>query len=508
MSKEQKQRFIINLKLKTQPYQEDILDKRFEIGRKMYNALLGKTFKRYNEMVKTTIWRNNQAALSHLYKITPPDKRDDKAFHKLCKSYFDIRNAMLKEFRLNEYSLHDDVQPMQRIFKKNIDAFTGQKIASRVWKAISDKLFGDGDHVHFKKYGTLNSLEGKTNGTGIRYNIENNLFLWNGLEIPVKLNVNNQYELDALRSKICYCRIKRIFVKDRYKYILQLVLEGVPPIKVIKTTGEIKNSIGVGTTGIDMGTQTIAYVNDYDVKLLELAPRVQNIEDEKRRVQRYMDRSKRASNPQNFNKDGTVKKGRLTWDYSKRYIKARNKIKDLYRRQSDIRRLDHNIMANEIIKNCNTVYVEEMSFKALQKKSKNTEKNEHGKFKRKKRFGKSLAKKAPAMFLTMLENKLKEKGGLYYEVNTREVKASQYNHLDRQYSKKKLSQRWNYFDYNNTSIKVQRDMYSAYLIKNVNEDLNSINTKQCTIDFDIFLKLHNKEVQRLKGQENLISMGI
>ena len=31
------------------------------------------------------------------------------------------------------------------------------------------------------------------------------------------------------------------------------------------------------------------------------------------------------------------------------------------------------------------------------------------------------------------------KGGLYFEVITREVKASQYNHLNREYNKKKLS---------------------------------------------------------------------
>jgi hypothetical protein len=507
LSKKPKQRFILNLKLKTEPYQEDVLDNRFEIGRKMYNALLGKALKRYNELVKTKQWRENQAALSNLYKTTPAAQRDT-AFYKLCKPYLDTRNAMLKKYRLSEYSLHEDVKLMQRIFRKNIDAFTAQKIASRVWIAINDKLFGDGEKVHFKKYGTLSSLEGKSNGTGIRYSLENNLFLWNRLKIPVMLNVNNQYEINALRNKICYCRIKRIFVKNKYKYILQLVLEGVPPIKINKATGEIKNSIGVGTAGIDIGTQTIAYVNDYDVKLLELAPRVQNIENVKRRTQRYMDRSKRANDPQNFNKDGTVKKGKLTWHYSKHYIKAKNRLKDLYRCQADIRRLDHNIMANEIIKNCNTVYVEEMNFKALQKKSKNTEKNEHGKFKRKKRFGKSLAKKAPAMFLTILENKLKAKGGLYYEVNTREVKASQYNHLDRKYNKKKLSKRWNYFNYNGTPIKVQRDMYSAYLIKNVNANLSSINNEQCTIDFDKFLKLHNKEVQRLQNQENLSSIGI
>ena len=46
-----------------------------------------------------------------------------------------------------------------------------------------------------------------------------------------------------------------------------------------------------------------------------------------------------------------------------------------------------------------------------------------------------------------LENKLKAKGGIYKEVNTFEVKASQYNHLSREYNKKKLSQRWNLFEY-------------------------------------------------------------
>jgi len=503
---EPKQRFVLNLKLKTQLYQEDILEKRFEIGRKMYNALLGKALKRYNEMIKTKRWRENQKKLSKIYESFKGDK---KQLNKLCKPYYEVKNNMMQEYRLNEYSLHEDVQPMQHIFKKNIDAFTSQKIASRVWSSLNDNLFGEGEEVHFKKYDTLNSLEGKSNGTGIRYDIENNSLLWNGLKIPVALDINNQYEVSALRSRICYCRIKRKFVRGKYKYILQLVLEGIPPIKINKTTGEIKNDIGYGKVGIDIGTQTIAYVSNYDIKLLELAPRVQNIENEKRRIQRYMDRSNRISNPDNFNEDGTIKRGiKLEWNYSKGYLKSRNILKDIYRKQADIREQDHNIMANDILKNCNTVYVEAMNFKGLQKRSKKTEKNEQGKFKKKKRFGKSLANKAPAKFLTILQNKLKTKGGLYFEVNTREVKASQYNHLNREYNKKKLSQRWNYFEYNNEKIKVQRDIYSAYLIKNVNDDLSSINNEQCTKDFDRFLELHNKEILRLQGLNNLNSMGI
>ncbi|MGH4118774.1 hypothetical protein [Clostridium sp.] len=313
-----------------------------------------------------------------------------------------------------------------------------------------------------------------------------------------------------MSNNICFCRIKRKFVRGRYKYILQIVLEGGAPVKVNKETGEIRNDIGIGDCGIDIGTQTVAYTSDYDVKLYELAPHVQNIENKKRRIQRYMDRSKRKFNPNNFNENGTIKKGiKLEWKFSKKYSKAKNKLKDLYRQQTDLRQQDHNIMGNELLKNCNVVYVEEMNFKTLQKRARKTTVNEKtGRINKKKRFGKSLANKAPSKFLTILANKLKAKGGKYFEINTREVKASQYNHLSHEYNKKKLSQRWNYFEYNGEEIKVQRDIYSAYLIKNVAEDLCNIHFEKCSEGFDKFLELHNKEVRRLQGMNNLSSIGI
>ena len=507
MARTPKQRYVLNLKLKTEFYQENILEKRFEIGRKLYNSVLGQALKRYKEMVKTKMWRENQNNILEVYK----NEKDIKKRKKLCKPYFNIKNEMLKEFRLNEYSLHEDVKSMQHKFKNNIDSFTAQKIASRVWISLDDNLFGKGEMVHFKGINKpLNSLEGKNNNTGIRYKLETNMFLWNGLEIPTRLDVNNKYETDALRDKICFCRIKRKFIRGKYKYILQLILEGIPPIKVNKQTGEVKNDIGIGNIGIDIGTQTVAYTSDFDCKLYELAPRVQNIENKKRILLRYMDRSRRMNNPNNFNEDGTIKHGvKLEWKYSKRYVKAKNKLKDLYRKQSDIREQEHNIMTNKILSNGDTVFVEKMNFKALQKRAKETTINEKtGKYNKKKRFGKSLANKAPSMFLVILKNKLKAKGGLYYEINTKEVKASQYNHLNQEYNKKKLSQRWNYFDYNGKQIKVQRDLYSSYLIKNVNGDLKSIDNELCIKDFNKFLKMHNKEILRLQGLNNLSSMGI
>lgn len=504
MVKEPKRRFILSLKLNTELFQEDILNRRFEIGRQIYNAVLGKSYNRYKEMIKTKKWRDNQVNISNVYK-TEKDKNKAK---KLAKSYFDIKKSMLEEFKISEYSFHEDVKYMQHHFKSNIDSFSAQKIASNVWKAYDKLLYGNEKFIHFKKYSEgLNSLEGKSNSTGIVYKIDKNILIWNGLNIQVQ-NKFNDYEINSLRNKICYCRINRKFVRDKYKYGLQLVLEGIPPIKINKSTGELKNDIGYGTCGIDIGTQTIAYVSNYDCKLYELAPMVQNIENEKRKIQRYMDRSKHATNSDNFNENGTIKKGiKLKWNFSKKYIKAKNKLKDLYRKQADIRKQDHNTMANKIISQCDTVKVETMNYKGLQARAKNTTINDKGKYNKKKRFGKSLANKAPSMFLTILKNKIESKGGLYIEVNTYKVKASQYNHLNQEYNKKKLSQRWNYFEYNNENIKVQRDMYSAYLIKNI-EGLENINNEKCIKDFDKFLEYHNKEILRIQGLNNLSSMGI
>ena len=224
---------------------------------------------------------------------------------------------------------------------------------------------------------------------------------------------------------------------------MQIVFKGNPPIKVDMETGKIKRSIGTGDVGLDIGTSTIAIASESDVKILELADRIQ-------------------------------------------------------------RKYQHECLANYIISLGNRVYVEQIKFSGLQRRAKNTEKNEKGKFKRKKRFGKSLANKAPSMLLSIIDRKLKYFGEELIEINTFEAKASQFNHFDRTYTKKSLSQRWNDFN----GIKVQRDMYSAFLIMNISNDLKSFDINKCNERFDNFYKLHNKEIERLKGNKNLSSIGI
>lgn len=483
--------FIVQFLLKTEKYQEDILDKRFETGRHIYNSLVNVTQKRYKEMIKTKKYRN-------LLSLLTGNKKLDKD---IWKQIEDIR----KQYGMSEYSLHADVKLMQKHFKDSIDSFTAQKIATTLWKSYDKFFYGNGKKVYYKRYGEFNSLEGKSNNSGIRF--KDDMILWNGLKIPVAIDYDNYYEYQAMHSKICYNRIVRKYVRNKYKYYVQVVFKGIPPLKVDTETGKPKHTIGKGDVGVDIGTQTVAISSQSDVKILELADRVQNIENQKQKLLRKMDRSRRATNPDNYNTDGTVKKQgskKILWNKSNHYIKYQKELREIYRKQADIRKYQHECLANDIIFLGNKVYVEKMNFAGLQKRAKKTEKNEKGKFKRKKRFGKSLGNKAPSMLLSIIDRKLGYYGEKLIKINTFDAKASQFNHFDGTYTKKPLSQRWNDFK----GVKVQRDMYSAFLIMNISEDLKSFDINKCNARFEKFYQLHNKEVDRLKGKKNLSSISI
>jgi len=454
--------FILTLPLKTNLYQEDILHKRLDISRQIYNACLGELFKRYRAM--------QQSKAYHKVIAMPKGKDRNKLFRDLNKQY-----------GLTNYALHTYVKPIQHHFKDNIDSFTAQTISTRCFRSFQKLMLRTSRKVYFKRFGELNSVEGKSNGTGIRF-VDGHL-VWNKLSIPAVLKPKDMYAHISLDNNIKYCRIIRKLIRGKCKFYIQLVLAGVPPAK-----HHVKVSNGL--VGLDIGTQTLAICSQDKVKLLELAPETNNIEAQRRLLHRKLDRQRRANNPNNYNNDGTIKTGvKLNFNKSNRYLKTQNKLKEIQRKQAAIRKQSHEKLANYILSIGDTVKVESMNYKGIQYN-----------------FGKSLANKAPAMFLTILDNKLKWQGKELIKINTSTVKASQYNHFDDTYTKKPLSQRWNDFG----DIKIQRDLYSAFLIMNIKDNLKEIDQDKCTKEFKQFKKLHDLEIKRIKNSKckSIGSMGI
>ena len=171
------------------------------------------------------------------------------------------------------------------------------------------------------------------------------------------------------------------------------------------------------------------------------------------------------------------------------------------------RKQSHNKLANHLLSLSLDIRVEQMSFKGLQRKSKETTVNERtGKINRKKRFGKSIANRAPAMFISIIDRKLKYHGLRIKKIDTAKVKASQFEHFTQNYVKKPLAKRWNDFEQGN----VQRDLYSAFLIMNTKDNLREVDVERANETWEKFYKLHEQEIDRIKhlNKKQLSSIGL
>lgn len=474
--------YTIELPLNIPVWQQHRLEKKFKIARNVYNSCLGEALKRHKRVKVDQKYR----ALLH----EPKSKERDKQLSDICLAYC-----------FSEYSLHDFVKAVQHKFKEHIGSLEAQKLATRAFHAVEKLHFGKAQRVHFKSFGEDISVENKSNTTGLRY--ADGHILWgdkptkkhphpkNWLCMPVVPKADDEYAHLALMDQTKYVRILKREVRGKVRYFVQLVQEGYPPIK---RNRKISND-ETKRVGIDIGTSTIAISNENKVELRELALECNLDEAELRRIQRKMDRSKRSTNPNHFNENGTVKKGRQTWNFSNRYKKLLKERKERYRKIAVERKMSHEKLANDILALGSDIRVETMRFQSLQKRVKKTTRNKrNGRINHKKRFGKSIAHHAPAMLLTIIDRKLGYQRRSIKKIDTYATKASQFNHLTGEYNKKQLSERWNDLG----GFRIQRDLYSAFLIGNTNETLNSIDLDLCNAGWDNFVELHNREIARLK----------
>ena len=474
--------YTIEFPLHIPAWQKHRLEKKLKIARTVYNSCLGEALKRHKNVNADKEYRT-------LLKEAKSKERD--------KRLSEIRLA--NDF--SEYGLHDFVKAVQHKFKENIGSFEAQKLATRAFQTVEKLHFGKARKVHFKKFDDDISVENKSNNTGLRY--ADGHILWgdkptkkhpnpkNWLCMSIAPKANDEYAHLALMDKTKYVRILKRVVRGKDRYFVQLIQEGYPPTKRNRKLANDENK----RVGIDIGSSTIAISSEKIVELRELAPECSVDQAILRRIQRAMDRSKRATNPDNFKEDGTIKKGRLKWNYSNRYKKLSKMRKELYRKIAVQRKISHEKLANDILAIGSDIRVETMRFQSLQKRTKKTTRNKkNGKINHKKRFGKSIANHAPAMLLTIIDRKLGYQGLSIKKIDTYAAKASQFNHVTGEYTKKQLSERWN--DVGKTRI--QRDLYSAFLIENTTETLNSVDVELCNAGWNSFVKLHNLEIARLK----------
>jgi len=291
--------FVCEIPLRVAPAQEHTLNARLEAARQIYNACLGEALKRARLLKERRAYRKARGL--------PRGQERTEAFREVRRS------VAFSDAALQRYA----VRLRQGAFADTLDAHVAQKLASRAFAAANDWVLGKRGRPRFKGPRQLDSVEGKSNQAGLRWREDR--VEWFGLDLPAVLDPKDPVMAHALGSPVKYVRLVRRKLRDRDRFYAQLVCQGQPYLKPQRRIGE-------GEVGLDIGPSTVAAVGEEAAFLEAFCEEVVRKHRTIRRLQRKLERQRRANNPDCYLPDGRVRPGPKRWAASNRQRQTQDRL--------------------------------------------------------------------------------------------------------------------------------------------------------------------------------------
>jgi len=424
--------FIAEFPLEASPQAEQALAIRLEAARHIYNACLGEGLRRLDLVRQSKDWQRARAM-------------------KKSKERTELFRQTWALFELFASSLQKYAERCRDgcWIGHHLGSHDTQATSLRAFRAVQQYAFGKRGRPRFKGRNRVHSIEGKEDAV-IRFLTDPEPAVhWNGLVLRLCLDPRDKHgwQQQALACRTKYVRVLRREIKGRTRWFAQLVQEGAAP--QIRKTRE-------GVVGLDLGPSAIAGVSASDAILERLCPTVEQPWRDLRRSERAMDRSRRATNPGNFDEHGRAKHGRRQWRRSRRYRVLVQQRRERERRLAAERKRSHGELANRILGQGKTIQMEDLSYRSFQRN-----------------FGRSVKVRAPGLFVSILRRRAASGGAEIVDLPTRTTRLSQFDHSTGKYVKKPLHQRMHVFG-SGAIEPVQRDLYSAFLARCCDKDLLDI----------------------------------
>ena len=494
---------------------EPIVEKRFRILAHISNQIRKHIKKQLSRLDKDRVYQALKKEYGRLKKLDPDHNREVAADLKRISG---IMDETIERLGLTKTGLEKYASVMQKRYKRNLSSHQVQAEVAHILKGLEKVLYGNGKDIHYKKEMDLTTIPGKSsNGVVLHFDqddekhVVNCYITWNGIQIPVKYDLSKadlpggrNYVNEALSSgKICYCEIKRIWFRSGYKYYVDIYMKGEAPKKM---------EPGISVMGIDEGTSTVAAVSEDAVFLEELAPRCVEYNKKITKLQQQINVSTRKTNPDKFREDGTCKKRsewkEKRWVYSKNCLRKKAELRELFRKKAAYSKCCHETLLNRMLRSASAFVNEPMKFSALAKRSKKTARQDKlsgvkqkdgsvkmvHKYKRKKRFGRSVNDRSPGIFQMRLKQKCVQYGLAYLETDKWKYRASQYDHDLDAYIKVPLSRRSKTV----AGQTVQRDLYSAFLQSCMGTPERP-DREKCRHLFGNFVRMQEELITQMKG---------
>jgi putative transposase len=439
MSLKSKPTFVHEMPLRLDRMKGHAVSKRFDVAHFPYNVVVQEMLARLDAM---------RADLRFDVACKMPKKEPEQRT---------ARNAVFaqlrKEYGFNEYAAHAVVSAHIKAsgyLDGLIDSHTAQTLATRAFDACAKYAFGVRGRPRFKRRGEIASIEGKGPTSPLQWKDDH--VVWGGKRRDRRLVLRPTFnradkqgvEAHALASNIKYVRLLRRKIRGEWKFFVQLVCEGQPLQRFEAKQEDV---------AIDLGPSTAAIVSHDKAALVSFLPTIKEDLATKRRLERLLARSRRATNPQCFNANGTWKHGQRQTVFSKRYKATRATLTEQERIMAETRDRAHGRLSNIVLRDFgNQVKTEKLSKKAWQKL-----------------WGRRMKITAPATFMNKTHRKAENAGGGVIEFNAGKYKLSQLDHTRGDFVKKPLSLRWHVLRDGSGQV-VQRDLYSAWLALYIQAD--------------------------------------
>ena len=423
--------FVCEVPLRVSPAQERTLLARLEAARQVYNACLGEARKRVRLV-------RESKAFQHARTLSRGDPARKTRFR-----------AARAQHAFSEYALHDYAQQFGHAWLgEHLDSLTIQTLASRAYRAANRLLLGQARRVRFKGKQQLDTVEGKTNTSGLRW--RGDYVEWNGLRLAALLDPHDLVQAHGLACPVKYVRLVRRKLGERDRFSAQLVCQGTPLQKP-------QHQLGTGIVGLDLGPSALAVVSEQQALLQPFCPEVAPDAKALRRLDRQLDRQRRANNPANYDERGRVKRGRKRWKTSKRQLKTQARRRELYRKLAATRKRSHGQLVHQVLAQGQSFQLEQLSYRAWQKT-----------------YGKSVQLCAPGMFVERLSRLAVRAGGTIIAINAWRARLSQTCCCGR-IKKKARSERWHVCP---CGASAQRDLFSAFLARFVHPETSLLDVGQ------------------------------
>jgi putative transposase len=186
--------------------------------------------------------------------------------------------------------------------------------------------------------------------------------------LPDARHVMLDRRLGPLRTKESMCKLVRLLERDPHARVMRSTVQRtnggwVISFTVARSAKRRRARRPGATVGVDVGLARLATLSTG--RVVENSRPLQASLRTLRRLQRQLDRQRRANNPGNYLSDGRIKPGTKTWVKSQRMLRTEARIAMLHERVANLRRQQAHELTTGLTREYGVIGVETLAVKNL-----------------------------------------------------------------------------------------------------------------------------------------------